>query len=184
MWMVTQCSIDRLTAATKARRAASGTVLFRIREATLAHDFADVRDLAFPGDTCRLMDIRRSGAVEAIAGGADASLPCSPFSVKRNAGATLLRAAAQFVAWRRFVALYVAGAAPRARPPHVTIRGWPYSPASGVDRRSARSRSSFSTARCLGEDAKDGYALHECMLAVGNRRQGNTAKVRYRRSCR
>jgi hypothetical protein len=39
----------------------------------------------------------------------------------------------------------------------------------------ARSRSSFSTARCQGEDAKDGYALHECKLAVDNRR---------RRSCR
>jgi hypothetical protein len=54
-----------------------GAVLFRMRtgspyrEATLAHDFADVRDLAFPGDTRRLMDMRRSGVVEAIAGGTD-----------------------------------------------------------------------------------------------------------------
>jgi hypothetical protein len=38
------------------------------REATLAHDFAAVRELAFPGDNRRLMDLRRSGAVEAIAG--------------------------------------------------------------------------------------------------------------------
>jgi hypothetical protein len=54
-----------------------GAVLFRMRtgspyrEAMLAHDFADVRDLAFPGDTRRLMDRRRSGVVEAIAGGTD-----------------------------------------------------------------------------------------------------------------
>jgi hypothetical protein len=54
-----------------------GAVLFRMRtgspyrEATLAHDFADVRGLAFPGDTRRLMDMRRSGVVEAIAGGTD-----------------------------------------------------------------------------------------------------------------
>jgi hypothetical protein len=41
------------------------------REATLAHDFADVRNLAFPGNTRRLMDMRRSGVVEAIAGGSD-----------------------------------------------------------------------------------------------------------------
>lgn len=53
-------------------------VLFRSRtgspyqEATLAHDFADVREIVFPGDSRRLMDMRRSGAVEAIAGGADA----------------------------------------------------------------------------------------------------------------
>jgi hypothetical protein len=35
--------------------------------------FADVREIVFPGDTRRLMDMRRSGAVEAIAGGADAA---------------------------------------------------------------------------------------------------------------
>jgi hypothetical protein len=51
-------------------------VLFRMRSGsaygreTLAHDFAAVRDLVFPGDKRRLMDMRRSGAVEAIAGGA------------------------------------------------------------------------------------------------------------------
>jgi len=49
-------------------------VLFRTRtgspyrEATLAHDFADIRELVFPGDTRKLMDMRRSGVVEAIAG--------------------------------------------------------------------------------------------------------------------
>jgi hypothetical protein len=32
------------------------------REATLAHDFAAVRELVFPGDRRRLMDMRRSGA--------------------------------------------------------------------------------------------------------------------------
>ena len=53
-------------------------VLFRMRagspyrEATLAHDFADLRELVFPGDTRKLMDMRRSGVVEAIAGGTDA----------------------------------------------------------------------------------------------------------------
>lgn len=52
-------------------------VLFRSRtgspylEATLAHDFADVRAFVFPGDKRRLMDMRRSGVVEAIAGGTD-----------------------------------------------------------------------------------------------------------------
>ena len=51
-------------------------ILFRTRsgaayaEASLAHDFAAVRALAFPGDKRRLMDMRRSGTVEAIAGGA------------------------------------------------------------------------------------------------------------------
>ena len=51
-------------------------VLFRnksgnlYREDSLAHDFASVRELAFPGDTRRLMDMRRSGVVEAIAGDA------------------------------------------------------------------------------------------------------------------
>jgi hypothetical protein len=51
-------------------------VLFRNRSGnayrpdTLSDDFADVRALAFPGDTRRLMDMRRSGVVEAIAGDA------------------------------------------------------------------------------------------------------------------
>jgi hypothetical protein len=40
------------------------------REDTLSDDFAAVRELAFPGDKRRLMDIRRSGVVEAIAGDA------------------------------------------------------------------------------------------------------------------
>jgi len=51
-------------------------ILFRTRSGnaygreTLGHDFAAVRALVFPGDKRRLMDMRRSGAVEAIAGGA------------------------------------------------------------------------------------------------------------------
>jgi hypothetical protein len=49
-------------------------VLFRNRSGnayradTLGDDFAAVRELAFPGDKRRLMDMRRSGVVEAIAG--------------------------------------------------------------------------------------------------------------------
>lgn len=38
---------------------------------TLGDDFRDVRELAFPGDRRVLLDIRRSGAVEALAGEAD-----------------------------------------------------------------------------------------------------------------
>ncbi len=51
-------------------------ILFRTRSGsaygreTLAHDFAAVRALAFPGDKRRLMDMRRSGVVEAVAGDA------------------------------------------------------------------------------------------------------------------
>ena len=41
------------------------------REATLAHDFAAVRELVFPGDRRRLMDMRRSGAAEVVAGEAE-----------------------------------------------------------------------------------------------------------------
>jgi len=37
---------------------------------TLGHDFAAVRAFAFPGDKRRLMDMRRSGVVEAVAGDA------------------------------------------------------------------------------------------------------------------
>jgi hypothetical protein len=40
------------------------------REDTLGDDFATVRELVFPGDRRRLMDMRRSGVVEAIAGDA------------------------------------------------------------------------------------------------------------------
>jgi hypothetical protein len=52
-------------------------ILFRTRsnnpyrEDTLADDFAAVRTMVFPDDKRRLMDMRRSGTVEAIAGGAD-----------------------------------------------------------------------------------------------------------------
>jgi len=51
-------------------------ILFRTRSGnaygreTLAHDFAAVRALAFPNDNRRLMDMRRSGVVEALAGDA------------------------------------------------------------------------------------------------------------------
>jgi hypothetical protein len=51
-------------------------VLFRNRsgaayiDATLSHDFSAVRAIAFPGDRRRLMDMRRSGVIEAIAGDA------------------------------------------------------------------------------------------------------------------
>jgi hypothetical protein len=51
-------------------------VLFRTRTGnaygrdTLAHDFAAARAVAFPGDERRLMDMRRSGVVEAVAGDA------------------------------------------------------------------------------------------------------------------
>ena len=38
------------------------------RADTLSDDFADVRELTFPSDKRRLMDMRRSGVVEAIAG--------------------------------------------------------------------------------------------------------------------
>jgi len=38
------------------------------RADTLSDDFADVRELTFPGDKRRLMDMRRSGVVQAIAG--------------------------------------------------------------------------------------------------------------------
>jgi hypothetical protein len=51
-------------------------ILFRTRSGapygreTLGHDFATVRDIAFPGDKRRLMDMRRSGVAEAVAGDA------------------------------------------------------------------------------------------------------------------
>ena len=38
---------------------------------TLGDDFRDVRELVFPGDSRVLLDLRRSGAVEALAGEAD-----------------------------------------------------------------------------------------------------------------
>ena len=38
---------------------------------TLGDDFRDLREATFPGDTRVLLDIRRSGAVEALAGEAD-----------------------------------------------------------------------------------------------------------------
>src|SRR5262249_41012436 len=41
-------------------------------DARLSRDFEQIRELLFPEDKRRLMDMRRSGAMEAIAGGADA----------------------------------------------------------------------------------------------------------------
>ena len=38
---------------------------------TLGDDFRDVRNMVFPGDNRVLLDIRRTGAVEAVAGGVD-----------------------------------------------------------------------------------------------------------------
>jgi hypothetical protein len=38
------------------------------REDTLGDDFASMREKTFPGDSRRLMDMRRSGVVEAVAG--------------------------------------------------------------------------------------------------------------------
>jgi hypothetical protein len=40
------------------------------RPDTLSDDFADLRELTFPGEKRRLMDMRRSGVIEAIAGDA------------------------------------------------------------------------------------------------------------------
>jgi hypothetical protein len=48
-------------------RTRSGNVYSR---ETLGHDFAAVRALTFPNDERRLMDMRRSGVVEAVAGDA------------------------------------------------------------------------------------------------------------------
>ena len=56
-----------------------GAPMFRTRRGvpytknSLPEDFRDVRALVFPSDDRKLMDMRRSGAVEAMAGGADAS---------------------------------------------------------------------------------------------------------------
>ena len=38
---------------------------------TLGDDFRDVRNKVFPGDSRRLMDLRRTGNVEAVVGGAE-----------------------------------------------------------------------------------------------------------------
>jgi hypothetical protein len=51
-------------------------ILFRTRSGNaycrevLGHDFAAVRAIVFPGDERQLRDMRRSGTVEAVAGGA------------------------------------------------------------------------------------------------------------------
>src|SRR5262245_17365561 len=59
------------------RRMSPDALLFRnrsrgaYREDTLSDDFGDVREIAFPGDKRRLMDMRRSGTIEAVAGEAE-----------------------------------------------------------------------------------------------------------------
>ena len=59
------------------------------REATLAHDFADVREWVFPGDARKLMDMRPSGVVEAVAGSTDAvGLSAKLANRTRSAGQT------------------------------------------------------------------------------------------------
>ena len=69
-------AFDRAYLGTLAIELHPDAVLFRTRTGAaycrepLAHDFADVRALTFPGDKRRLMDMRRSGVVEAVAGDA------------------------------------------------------------------------------------------------------------------
>jgi hypothetical protein len=73
----TECLVEGYLARCGAERLPDAR-LFRTRtglvyqDARLSRDFAALRDLAFPGDSRLLMDMRRSGTVEAIAGGADA----------------------------------------------------------------------------------------------------------------
>ncbi len=44
------------------------------RKNSLAEDFRDLRALIFPGDTRMMLDFRRSGSVEAVAGGVDGTV--------------------------------------------------------------------------------------------------------------
>lgn len=44
------------------------------RKNSLSEDFRDVRSVVFPGDTRMMLDFRRSGAVEAVAGGAEGTV--------------------------------------------------------------------------------------------------------------
>lgn len=44
------------------------------RKNSLAEDFRDVRSVEFPGDTRKMLDFRRSGSVEAVAGGVDGTV--------------------------------------------------------------------------------------------------------------
>jgi hypothetical protein len=62
------CDLERLPDAVLFRNRTGNAY----REDTLADDFAAVRSLVFPGDKRRLMDMRRSGVVEAVAGGVGA----------------------------------------------------------------------------------------------------------------
>ena len=44
------------------------------RKNSLAEDFRDIRKLVFPGDTRKMLDFRRSGSTEAVAGGVDGTV--------------------------------------------------------------------------------------------------------------
>src|SRR5690606_14678873 len=41
------------------------------RKNSLAEDFRDIRTVEFPGDTGKMLDFRRSGSTEAVAGGVE-----------------------------------------------------------------------------------------------------------------
>lgn len=59
---------------------------------SLVADFAVVRAIVFPGDTRRLMDMRRTGAVEAHSGGADTGLISTKLANDMATNAALIRA--------------------------------------------------------------------------------------------
>ena len=71
----TECLISRYLAGLQIELHPDA-ILFRTRSGgaysreTLGHDFAAVREMTFPRDRRRLMDMRRSGVVEAVAGDA------------------------------------------------------------------------------------------------------------------
>jgi hypothetical protein len=58
---------------------------------TLGDDFRDIRDSVFPGDKRQLLDFRRSGTVEAFAGGADPSAVASKMANNINQSSELQR---------------------------------------------------------------------------------------------
>jgi hypothetical protein len=60
----------------------------------LAADFRTIRELAFPGDTRRLQDVRRTGNVEAAIGGA------KPQELSAKAGNTIGKSNALFGTYR------------------------------------------------------------------------------------
>ena len=68
---------SRLTSLLSPPNLHADAILFRnrsgnpYRQDTLADDFGTLREAIFPGEKRRLMDMRRSGTLEAIAGGAE-----------------------------------------------------------------------------------------------------------------